>query len=99
MDGSEKQIAWANDIMAPVRDLIAQLPDDMRERYQYEEDLATLVRADRIIACRGSIADWCEGTQEWIDVHVTHSVSEDDAMHNGTPYAFRRPACVSAVVF
>ncbi|MFA4975032.1 MAG: hypothetical protein WC683_20705 [bacterium] len=97
MTGSEKQIAWATDILKPVRALIEQLPAGIRERH--EAALDRLTTASTVINCRYTVQSWCERVQEWLDVNVSKTVSEDDAMHNGTPAAFVLAGPIDNVVF
>jgi len=97
MTGSEKQVAWATDILEPARALIEQLPVGIKERH--EEALARLTVARTVIDCRYAVQSWCERVREWIDVNVSKTVSEDDAMHNGTPAAFRLAGTIDNVVF
>jgi len=97
MTGTEKQVAWAEYILRPAKELIAQLPDGIRERH--ERGLANLGNASKVINCRYAVTGWCERVQEWISVQVTHDVSEDDAMKNGTPAAFTLAGTIDSVVF
>jgi len=97
MNGTEKQIAWAENILEPVRELIEQFPEDIKDKHL--RSMSQIESAKTVIDCRGAIAGWCERAQEWLNVNVLRIVSEDVAMRSGTPAAFTAPARIRSVVF
>ena len=68
MTGSEKQIKWANEILAPAIELIDEFPDSIREKHL--RSFNQIESAAKVIGSRGKIWNWCERVEEWLDTGI-----------------------------
>lgn len=90
MVGSEKQIVWATEVLAPVRTRIAQFPTALRIRH--ERSLERITSASRVIQSRAAINGWCERVDQWLSGERFQTAVECN------PAGYAEPSLVSSVI-